>query len=76
MWTGMIAVLALLIWAAYALVTNSAHRPGRNQGSTSARRVLDQRLARGDIDPAEYERLRELIASADRQARAGTGNGK
>ncbi len=60
---GMIAVLAFLIWLAYALFTSSARGPGRGRGSTGARSVLDQRLARGEIDAAEYERLRDLMAS-------------
>jgi uncharacterized membrane protein len=75
MWIGMIAVLALLAWAAYALITRSARRPGRGQRSTSARSVLDQRLASGQIDTTEYQRLRGLIASGDQRAPAGTAGG-
>jgi uncharacterized membrane protein len=75
MWIGMIAVLAILAWAAYALFTRSARRPGRGQGSTSARSVLDQRLASGQIDITEYQRLRGLIAAGDHQAPAGTAGG-
>jgi uncharacterized membrane protein len=68
MWIGMIVVVAFLAWAAYALFTSSARRPGRGQDSTSARSVLDQRLASGQIDTAEYQRLRGLIASGDHPA--------
>ena len=40
-------------------------RPGlRNRDDgTDARRILDQRLARGEIDAGEYRHLRDLIDS-------------
>ena len=65
MWIGMIAVLAFLIWLAYALITSANRRPGRDQDNPDARSVLDQRLARGEIDAAEYQRLRSLIGPGD-----------
>ena len=65
MWIGMIAVLAFLIWMAYALITSANRRPGRDQDNPDARSVLDQRLARGEINAAEYQRLRSLIGSGD-----------
>jgi uncharacterized membrane protein len=74
MWSSMIVFLALLIWAAYALITSTTRRPGSSHGTTDARSLLDQRLARGEIDAAEYQRLRGLIASGDHQAPAGTGS--
>jgi uncharacterized membrane protein len=33
--------------------------------------VLDERLARGEIDAAEYQRLRGLIAAGDDKVPAG-----
>jgi putative membrane protein len=74
MWAGMLVFWGLLIWAVYALVTNSTRRPPRDEDGDEARRILDQRLARGEIDAEEYRRLRDLIASGDRQAPAGTGS--
>jgi uncharacterized membrane protein len=76
MWIGMLAFLVFLIWAAYALITSTTRRPGSDHGVAAARSVLDQRLARGEIDAAEYQRLRGLIASGDHQAPAGTGSRK
>lgn len=73
MWIGMIAVLAFLAWAAYALVTSTTRRPGRDHDTPDARSVLDLRLARGEIDAAEYERVCDLIASGDHPAPTGTG---
>ena len=78
MWVGMIAFWGLLIWAVYALVTSATRRPGPGgQGEEhggDAQRILDERLARGDIDAEEYQRLRGLIADPSRQSHSGAGN--
>jgi putative membrane protein len=73
MWVGMIAFWGFLIWAVYALITSATHKPDAGQRSEDPRRILDGRLARGEIDTAEYQRLRDLIAPGDHQAPAGTG---
>ena len=76
MWVGMIVFWGLLIWAVYALIT-TARRPSRDreEGERSgARRILDERLARGEIDDAEYQRLRELLSSRDTQQPVRTGS--
>ena len=70
MWLGMILFWGLLIWAIYALVTAATRKPSRRDAD-NAREILDQRLARGDIDEAEYQRLRDLISSRDRRDSAG-----
>jgi uncharacterized membrane protein len=84
MWIGMLALLGVLIWVGYALMTNASrgsHKQRRgDQGArerrngADARGVLDERLARGDIDAAEYQRLRGLIAAGDDQAPAGSAS--
>jgi uncharacterized membrane protein len=76
MWIGMIAVLAFLIWVAYALITSATHRAGRDHDNPDTRGVLDQRLSRGEIDAAEYQRLRTLIGSGDHHFSADTGSEK
>jgi putative membrane protein len=70
----MIALLGLLAWAAYALVTGTSRRSGSDPGgrSGSAGELLDERLARGEIDAEEHRRLRGLIASGN----AGAGGGR
>lgn len=71
MWIGMILFWGLLIWAVYALVTTAGRRPPRHDGDgggNGARKILDERLARGEIDEVEYRRLRRLID-------AGAGQG-
>jgi len=73
MWVGMIAFWGLLIWGGYALITNAIRKPHDTEEGSDAVRILDQRLARGEIDAAEYQRLRDLITTGDHQAPVGTG---
>jgi putative membrane protein len=78
MWVGMIAFWGLLIWAIYALVTSVTRRPGpgpreREQHGDYARRILSERLARGEIDTDEYRQLRDVLAS-DGRSPAGSGS--
>jgi putative membrane protein len=81
MWAGMIAFWGLLIWAVYALVTSATRRPGpgpeggEHRGD-DARRILDERLARGEIDTEEYRRLRDVLASGEGRSPAGSGSGR
>jgi putative membrane protein len=73
MWVGMLVFWGLLIWAIYALVTAATRKPpSRDSQDGDARQILDQRLARGEIDTAEYQRLRDLLASGGRQNPADT----
>jgi putative membrane protein len=66
MWVAMIAFWAQLIWLIYALVTGAigwGRQPedGEERRGDDARRILDERLARGEIDSEEYQRLRDVI---------------
>lgn len=64
MWAGMIAFLGVLIWGGYLLIASLNRRPGDSSGKPSdAGRILDQRLARGEIDAEEYNRIRGLIGT-------------
>jgi putative membrane protein len=81
MWVGMIAFWALLIWAVYALIINTTRRPdaqvrGGEHSGDNAQRILDERLARGEIDADEYRRLRDVLASGDDRSPAGSGSGR
>ena len=78
MWLAMIAFWALLIWAIYALVTSITRRPGQagpdgQRQPGDARRILDERLARGEIDSEEYQRLRDLLDGGADHSAAGSG---
>jgi putative membrane protein len=66
MWLAMIAFWGLVIWAVYALVRSISRRLGGDHQGPDPRQILDQRLARGDIDTAEYQRLRDLISTGSR----------
>jgi uncharacterized membrane protein len=78
MWAGMIAFLGVLIWAVWALVSTAIHKPdhGRDPRAGSAARILDERLARGEIDAGEYRRLRDLIGFGRSDSPAGTGGAR
>ena len=75
MWIGMLAFLGVLIWAGYALITSATRKPGGLDHDGDPRRILDERLARGQIDTAEYQRLSDLIAHGG-QAPTGSGSGR
>jgi putative membrane protein len=69
-----IAILAfwlLVAWLIYAFVTSGPPRTRTRDDGADARHILDQRLARGEIDPEEYRRLRDLI-DADGHHRTGS----
>ena len=77
MWVGMIAFWGLLIWGGYALITNLTRKPpDAGHGNDDAVRILDRRLASGEIDADEYRRLRELITAGDHHTPAGTGSAR
>jgi putative membrane protein len=81
MWVGMIAFWGLLIWAIYYLVTGATRRPGPGTGDGEprggdARRILDARLASGEIDADEYQRLRDVLASGESRSPAGSRSGR
>lgn len=65
MWIGMVAFWAFVIWAVWAMVTGTTRRPSQPPRSPGgdARGILDERLARGEIDIEEYRRLRDAISS-------------
>jgi putative membrane protein len=76
MWIGMLAVLAFLVWAAYALITSTSRGLGGDPQPGSATRILGERLARGEIDAEEYRRLRDLIGSGRNDSPSGAGGAR
>jgi len=76
MWLGMILFWGVLIWAVYALITNLTHKPGPTDSGEDALGILDQRLAKGEISPEEYQRLRDLIGAGTHHAASGAGSGR
>ena len=76
MWVGMIAFLGLVIWVIYALATSATRKPDAGHPRAGARWILDERLARGEIDAAEHQRLRELIAAEHQNGPADAKTGR
>ena len=78
MWAATIVFWVLLGWVIYGLVTGATRRAADSarggQQPGDAHRILDERLARGDIDAEEYRRLREVLDSDDHRSPAGTGS--
>ena len=73
MWGAMVVFWGLVIWAVYALVTNAGRAPqGPWHGlGPDARSILDQRLAKGEIGPEEYTRLRDTLEAGRPKAPVG-----
>lgn len=76
---GMLAFWAVIVWAIWYFVSGMTRGPAEPPPAPSdAKRILDERLARGEIDPEEYRRLLGVIhgdagASADGRPPVGTG---
>jgi uncharacterized membrane protein len=69
----MVAFWGVITWAVWYFVTGQSRWARHDSGSPGdARRILDERLARGEIDPEEYRRLRDLISGGY----TGTRDGK
>ena len=63
MWIAVLAFWVLVAWVGYVFITSGPPRTRSRDDGADARHILDQRLARGEIDAEEYRRLRDLIDS-------------
>lgn len=63
MWVGMLAFWALIIWAVYFMLVGVTRRDV-SESPNRARRILDERLARGEIDTEEYRHLLDVLTSS------------
>ena len=68
---GMVAFWGFVIWAVWYLFAAVARDPRRGRPA-GPKQILDERLARGEIDPEEYRRLRDLM----RPDEMPVGNGR
>jgi putative membrane protein len=67
LWIALVALIGVAIARLMPTSTRSAPE-AEGEGHPSPERLLDERLARGEIDLETYERLREALAR-----RGGTG---
>ena len=70
-WAGMLGFWAVVVWAVYFMVSNLSRRPVPEPLVPDAGRILDERLARGEIDAEQYRAMRELIFSGGSAAPPG-----
>ena len=75
----MVALWGLVVWGFWFFATSLMRGSTRGPHRQGAREILDERLARGEIDADEYRRLRDLIRGDDvyagnGQTRAGTAD--
>jgi len=68
---GSLIFCALVVWVAYAVFAAPMRREGERP-DRSAQQILDERLARGELDVDEYQRLTRELAAA-RTGRRGRG---
>lgn len=58
-WAMMLAFWALVVFLiVWAVRSTAASRPPEDKGAI---RILDERLAKGEIEPAEYEERRVIL---------------
>ena len=62
-WTGWIFMIVLLVLLAggIAWLVRGMSGPPREDDRSSARRILDERFASGQISPEEYQKRREAL---------------
>jgi len=68
---GSLIFCALVVWVAYAVFAAPARQAG-DQPDQAAQQILDERLARGELDADEYQRLTRELDAAHR-GRKGRG---
>ncbi|NQU30288.1 MAG: SHOCT domain-containing protein [Anaerolineae bacterium] len=54
-----VVVIAGIIWLVMALGGSNLQLPKQSKNGQSAREILDQRYARGEIDREEYESMKK-----------------
>ncbi len=57
----MVAFWGLFAWALYAVLTGVRRWPGQYGGRPDSHSILDERLARGEIDQDQYKATLDLI---------------
>jgi uncharacterized membrane protein len=69
-WLGafmMVAIWGLIIWGIWYVVTSPTRHDTEPPAAAGAKEILDMRLARGEIDAGDYDRLRRLMDARPEQ---------
>ena len=65
-WLGMVVVVALIVWAVYAVVTRrEGGRDLQQLDEPEALTSLERRYARGDITAEQFEEMRSRLGYRD-----------
>ncbi|MDA8046279.1 MAG: SHOCT domain-containing protein [Actinomycetota bacterium] len=65
---GMVAFWGLLIWGLWYFFTGmSRSSPPEPPMAPPAKQILDERLARGELTPEDYRRLRDLMTGSNHE---------
>jgi uncharacterized membrane protein len=67
----MIGFWGAIGWAIWYIVTGSTSQSERSSRPDDAKGILDQRLARGEIDAEEYRQLREVMGGEGSRVASG-----
>lgn len=67
----MVAFWGVIVWAIWYFVTSFGRQPEHGARNTDPKRILDERLARGEVDAEEYGRLRDLMERTEVHATNG-----
>jgi putative membrane protein len=59
-----VVLIGVIVWAGAKLFSRSARRHDGARQQPTAFEILDERLARGELDPEAYEALREKLRAA------------
>jgi len=56
-----VAFWVALLWGIWYVVSTVSRRAGEPARPDNAKAILNERLARGEITPEEYQRMRDLM---------------
>jgi uncharacterized membrane protein len=73
MWVAMVLFWGLVVWAVILLAGGATAHREEDHNRSDPRQILDQRLARAEIEDDEYSRLRLLV---DDRSPGGSGGGR
>jgi putative membrane protein len=73
-WLFWFGLLGLLLWALFRWI--GARTPNQGVGGSSAEEILRQRYARGEIDEATFERMRQQLGPSTTREASPTPPGR